>query len=53
MKAPVKLGSFVVVLAATFGVGFGAGRVAGPFETGRSERPAPMQHDMPETGEPR
>ena len=42
MTAPAKLAVFAVAVAAAFALGFGAGEVAGPFDTDD----APAHEDM-------
>lgn len=45
MSVPVRLLAFAVAVAAAFGLGFGVGDLAGPFD----EAPAPV-HESPEHG---
>jgi hypothetical protein len=47
VTAPVKLAAFAAVVAAAFGLGFGAGDLAGPFgDAPASEAPMQNDHDM-------
>ena len=44
MTAPAKLGAFAVAVAAAFGLGFGVGEFAGPFD----DAPDTPTHDVHE-----
>jgi hypothetical protein len=46
MSVPVRLAAFAVAVAAAFGIGFGVGDVAGPFED------APTTHEETPTADP-
>jgi len=44
VSAPARLAVFAIAAAAAFGLGFGIGDAAGPFEDSPAERHAP-EHD--------
>ena len=51
MSVPVRLLAFALAAAATFGLGFGLGAIAGPFDDAPASEPHVVHEGPMEVGE--